>query len=156
MFTGWLIRIRIFFKLCKYHAKLKIIFRGTTDSCTCLSNPSKTGRCPQINESQLHIYKRLSAGNAACCKSSLCIPESMLRRVREQWSICYREEFPAPEFRGLLPPYHRFLWDSDFYCDSLVLEKPTYFGYPGDYPYLIPSFPDSSIDRTFQCILDVF
>ncbi len=41
--------------------------------------------------------------------SALCVPESVLRRVREQLFICYQENFPAPEFRGLPPPYPRFL-----------------------------------------------
>ncbi len=35
--------------------------------------------------------------------SALCIPESMLRRVREQLFICYRESFPTPGSRGLPP-----------------------------------------------------
>ncbi len=40
--------------------------------------------------------------------SALCIPEPLLRRVREQLFICYRECFPAPGFRGLPPPYPAF------------------------------------------------
>ncbi len=38
-------------------------------------------------------------------KSSLCIPEPVLRRVRERLFIRYQKSFPAPGSRGLPPPY---------------------------------------------------
>ncbi len=40
---------------------------------------------------------------------SVCILESLLRRVRKQLPFCFRESFPAPGSRGLPPPYPRFL-----------------------------------------------
>ncbi len=46
----------------------------------------------------------LVSAKAACCKSPFRIPGPMLRRVREQLFLCYRESFPAPGFRGLPPP----------------------------------------------------
>ncbi len=44
-----------------------------------------------------------------CCKSSLCIPESILRMEREQSFICYREGFTAPDFGSCCSHTLRFL-----------------------------------------------
>ncbi len=40
-------------------------------------------------------------------KSSLCIPEGMLRKARERKFVCLRKPQPAPDFRVPAAPYPR-------------------------------------------------
>ena len=42
-------------------------------------------------------------------KSSLCIPEGMLREARDLKFVCLRKLQPAPDIRGLQPPYPCFV-----------------------------------------------
>ena len=37
-------------------------------------------------------------------KSSLCIPEGMLRKTRDRKFVCLRKPQPAPDFRGPAAP----------------------------------------------------
>ncbi len=51
-----------------------------------------------------------------CCKNSFCIPESVLRRVRELLFLCFRKSFPAPGFRGLPPHTPLFIRSGLLLC----------------------------------------
>ena len=46
----------------------------------------------------------MSTGPVFYYKSSLCNPESMLRKARDRKFVCLRKPQPAPDFRGPAAP----------------------------------------------------